>query len=88
MSAQMMDQLTAASEGLSTAKLSLFSGHDTTMLPFLRILQQDICTWPPFVASIVFELWRKPQDGASLVRVLYNGKPLQRDVAGLPIATS
>ena len=79
---QITDQLSAAREGNPGPKLRLFSGHDTTILPFLRILQQDFSTWPPFVANIVFELWQKQDGGEAVVRALYNGQPIIVDGSG------
>ena len=74
-STQVVDQITDAAEGRPGPRLRLYSGHDTTILPFLRMLQVDFDTWPPFTANIVLELW-KLRSGQAAMRVLYNGRHL------------
>lgn len=70
-------------------KLSVFSGHDTVIAPVLAALgvyTEELCVWPPYASSIVFELWQDSKGAApaapsessykkiSFVRVIYNGK--------------
>lgn len=73
---QLADQMIAAAAGQQTPKIRLFSGHDTTVLPFLRILQHDIATWPPYVANVTFQLWQDRSHSQHIVKALYNGKAL------------
>ncbi|KAI8097301.1 histidine phosphatase superfamily [Halteromyces radiatus] len=40
-------------------KLSIYSGHDTTIAPILIILGGYDNRWPPFGSSIIFELFKK-----------------------------
>jgi len=72
-------------------KAFLYSGHDSTITPLLAAMGRPETEWPPFTASLVFELWgahtqggmRMPLRGAGstylrvpVVRVLYNRVPL------------
>jgi len=65
------------------AALSLFSGHDTTVLPLLTALGLWDRAWPPFCAALSFELWmpKTEEEGgagagaAPLVRVLFRTAP-------------
>ena len=65
------------------AALSLFSGHDTTVLPLLTALGLWDRAWPPFCAALSFELWMPKAEGDGgagvssdpLVRVLYRTAP-------------
>ncbi len=38
-------------------KLFLYSGHDSSVTPLLAVLGQPATAWPPYTASVVFELW-------------------------------
>lgn len=60
------------------AKLALFSGHDTTVMPFLLVVggKQFVGSWPSYAALVAMELY----SGLSLpggetwgVRSIYNG---------------
>lgn len=60
----------------SEVKISLYSGHDTTLLPLLSSIGIDCSTWPPYAANVIFELYRK-NEGRKVeyfVKVLYNGQ--------------
>lgn len=39
-------------------KLFLYSGHDSSVTPLLAVLGQPATAWPPYTASVVFELWQ------------------------------
>ncbi|KAG0006896.1 hypothetical protein BGZ65_002203 [Modicella reniformis] len=57
-------------------RFSFYSGHDTTILPLLGVLDSLDMRWPPYASSILVELWRTPRD-EHYIRVLYNGVVLQ-----------
>lgn len=53
---QMTERMDAAAQGLreGDAKIVLFSGHDTTIMPIVASLVGDkIDRWPPYVANVV-----------------------------------
>jgi hypothetical protein len=43
--------------------LALYSGHDTTLMPLLSALGQEVAAWPHFAGYLVFELWEVPVAG-------------------------
>jgi len=75
-------------EKYSDMKLSIFSGHDTVIAPVLAglgVYTNELCVWPPYASSIIFELWQDTKSPKttevsykmiSFVRVLYNGKDI------------
>ena len=60
--------------------MSLYSGHDTTLIPLLRLLGINPNNeWPPFASSVQIELYRKnvtadDVTGTYVVRVIYNDR--------------
>ncbi|WIA35594.1 hypothetical protein OEZ86_004015 [Tetradesmus obliquus] len=46
-----------SSSSSSHAKLMMFSGHDSTIMPLLTALGCDLQRWPPYISNLVFELW-------------------------------
>lgn len=73
----------AAAADPSVPRLSLTSGHDTTILPLLTSLNLWDGFWPPFTAAVSFELWMPRASAAAggrsssetrppIVRVLYS----------------
>eukprot|EP00917_Polyrhabdina_sp_WS-2016_P012960 GHVP01028482.1.p1 GENE.GHVP01028482.1~~GHVP01028482.1.p1 ORF type:complete len:272 (+),score=33.62 GHVP01028482.1:122-817(+) len=61
------------SELKNNTKFSLFSAHDTSLFILLIGLDSDILEWPGYNSNIIFETWEK-EDGAILVRMIFNGK--------------
>ncbi|KAG0377167.1 Acid phosphatase-like protein 2 [Mortierella sp. AD032] len=55
------------------AVFSLYSGHDTTLVPLLGVLDSLDMRWPPYMSNILFELWETPSS-ESYIRVIYNNK--------------
>lgn len=43
------------------AKLVVYSGHDTTLIPVLKALSLWDGTWPTFAAEMRLELWKMPE---------------------------
>ncbi|KAG0197241.1 hypothetical protein BGX28_009254 [Mortierella sp. GBA30] len=66
--------LTAMGNG--KVRLHFYSGHDTTVMPLLGMLNARDLRWPPYASNILIELW-KTQKGEHFVRVLYNHKVLE-----------
>ena len=61
-------------EGKSAVKMYLYSGHDTTLLPLLHVLDVFDGKWPPFAANITLELYENEKKEA-FVQTLYEGEP-------------
>lgn len=66
-------------EGKKSRKIRIYSGHDTTIIPLLNVLQiynqvasNSDTTWPPFASNVIFELYRDVITQQRYVRVVYN----------------
>ena len=55
--------------GNTTARVSIVSAHDTTLIPILSACRAWDGVWPGFCSWIAFELWSD-----DLVRLVFNGK--------------
>lgn len=74
----------AACDSTSTPKLSLWCGHDTTLMPLMIMLGNRCQRWPPYASSVVLELWEDTSESAAslpleerhYVRALFNGQEL------------
>lgn len=66
--------------------LSLFSAHDTTILPILATLGENVWdgqTWAPYASLIVIEVHKVGDDGDDRAfRLIYNGQVLTDRVDG------
>lgn len=65
----------------STNKLTVYSGHDQTLLPILTSLGIFDFEWLPYASRLVFELYRslykpvqKIANGTYVLKIVYNGK--------------
>lgn len=47
------DAGSAADGGAGMPRVWLWSGHDTTIIPVLLMLGQDVTRWPPYTSSVV-----------------------------------
>merc|ERR1712065_12766 len=59
-----------------TLKFYLYSGHDTTVMPFLDVMGVWDGVWAPYASLISIELYNDTDTSETLVRVVYNGKPM------------
>ena len=75
-----VQRMRQCAEGESKHQMYMYSGHDTTVMPLLATLGQDVSTWPPYVSNVIFELWEsQTTDGKKqdYVKVLVNGKEVE-----------
>ena len=70
-----VQRMRQCADGESKHQMYMYSGHDTTIMPLLATLGQDITTWPPYVSNVIFEMWESLKDGKKqeYVKVLVNG---------------
>ena len=61
---------------------SLFSGHDTTLLPMLLALNQTNFLWPPYAATLFFDVDHTPTGAPSAVEMVYLDEPLRIPACG------
>ncbi|KAF9901965.1 Acid phosphatase-like protein 2 [Linnemannia zychae] len=55
------------------AMFSLYSGHDTMLMPLLGVLDSLDMRWPPYLSNLLIELWETPST-ESYIRVIYNSR--------------
>lgn len=75
-----VQRMRQCADGQFKHQMYMYSGHDTTIMPLLATLGQDVTTWPPYVSNVVFELWESAtSDGKKqqYVKVLVNGKEVE-----------
>jgi hypothetical protein len=74
-----------AAKGDDYDKFVLLSGHDTTVIPLLAALLPPtyVIDWAPYASYVTFELYEGKSDSDFWARVVYNAKPLTRDIVGL-----
>lgn len=69
-----LDNIKDTVSGKSKVKMHMYSGHDTTIMPILAMLNLEVNEWPPFGADIIFELY-EDADKKHYITVRYLGKP-------------
>lgn len=57
-------------------KLTMWSGHDTTLVPLLVAFQQWTGVWAHYASQIQFEVYQNTSSGKFAMRVNYNGESL------------
>lgn len=75
-----VQRMRQCADGQPKHQMYMYSGHDTTIMPLLATLGQDVSTWPAYVSNVVFELWEsQTPDGKKqdYVKVLVNGKEVE-----------
>lgn len=58
--------------------ISLYSAHDTTVISLLLVFGIFDDKWPPFLASIIIEVYRS-EDNERCIRILYNRCSIKLD---------
>ena len=85
--------ITIESSPTKKTKLSIFSGHDTTLMPLLIALDENLweddTDWPPYASMIVLEVHEMLDTNALFpsqfaFRLLYNGKVLTHQISDCP----
>ncbi|KAL7719097.1 Lysophosphatidic acid phosphatase type 6 [Entamoeba marina] len=61
--------------GTSSHVYEHYTGHDSTLIPFLSLIGQDVFIWPPYASHIDIEHYMKGNE--KYVRVVYNNGVLQ-----------
>eukprot|EP00283_Hemiselmis_rufescens_P018081 CAMPEP_0173439458 /NCGR_PEP_ID=MMETSP1357-20121228/20992_1 /TAXON_ID=77926 /ORGANISM="Hemiselmis rufescens, Strain PCC563" /LENGTH=455 /DNA_ID=CAMNT_0014404833 /DNA_START=56 /DNA_END=1423 /DNA_ORIENTATION=- len=67
----------AVSGGRGGAKMRVFSGHDSTLMPLLVALGAYDDKWPPYASYVALELLYDERGDRHLVRGIYNGQPVK-----------
>ena len=57
-------------------KLTLWSGHDTTLVPLLVAFNQWNGVWAQYASQMQFEIYQSRSQGTYSIRIAYNGKNL------------
>jgi len=88
---ELADELAAFALNGSRTRLSVYSGHDSTIIALLAVLGAFQGEWPPVASTVVVETWRvggsgrlhwssralgRVGEGGEMVRVLFNGEVL------------
>jgi hypothetical protein len=60
----------------SSAKMLIYSGHDSTLVPILCLLGLYEDEWPPYASFLTLE-FLEGEDGATTVRAIYNDKDMK-----------
>lgn len=75
---EMVARMDSAITSNVTDTLTLWSGHDTSVIPMLNALGLWRGAWAPYAAQLVFEIW-EDANGAFYIRIIYNGEVLSGD---------
>ena len=71
------DSITTDTSCRNPAKMMLFSGHDSTLVPVLCALGIYDNTWPPYASYLALEIAESNVDSTQLfVRAIYNDKEM------------
>lgn len=88
---ELANEAADVANGKSLQKLSLYSGHDSTIIALLAVLGAFQGEWPPVASTVVVETWKvgdglgrphwssralKAGEDGDMVRVLFNGEVL------------
>ena len=75
---QIQEDLEKAATQKNTLRFKLYSGHDTTILPLMRLLGRPLDVPPPYASHMQIELYRVGED--HIVRLRYNGNAVELPV--------
>lgn len=56
----LIDEAARQAPGAEGPRMWLWSGHDTTIIPVLLMLGQDVARWPPYTSSVVWPRHQLP----------------------------
>ncbi|KAG0293998.1 Acid phosphatase-like protein 2 [Linnemannia gamsii] len=81
----------ARKEGGEGVVFSLYSGHDTMLMPLLAVLESLDLRWPPYASNILIEQWETPSS-EKYIRVIYNNRIVRTksnwcDLSWCPVQT-
>eukprot|EP00698_Gefionella_okellyi_P003075 TRINITY_DN12890_c0_g1_i1.p1 TRINITY_DN12890_c0_g1~~TRINITY_DN12890_c0_g1_i1.p1 ORF type:complete len:418 (+),score=68.17 TRINITY_DN12890_c0_g1_i1:25-1278(+) len=82
---EIRDNFAAAIQKVPGPRYRLYSGHDSSVTPFLNALRVNDNQWPPYASHVVMELWQSASNGAYAVRITYNGVVLQLPGCSSPL---
>jgi len=70
--AEVFDDMVNAMDDDDAPQLSVYAGHDSTLVPILCALGVYDDQWPPYASNVALELAQDKRSGDFWVRVLYN----------------
>ncbi|GJD07064.1 Lysophosphatidic acid phosphatase type 6 [Galdieria sulphuraria] len=70
---ELLEHMKESVQGKQSYRCLLYSGHDTSLVPLLCMLQIYNDEWPPFGSFLAFELYRNSK-GEHYVGIYYNGQ--------------
>jgi lysophosphatidic acid phosphatase type 6 len=73
---EMLADLDASVMGARAAKMLVYSGHDSTMVPMLCALGISSGEWPPYASHLEVEVARRKADGALFARAIFNNEEM------------
>eukprot|EP01112_Ceratiomyxa_fruticulosa_P000149 TRINITY_DN1016_c0_g1_i1.p1 TRINITY_DN1016_c0_g1~~TRINITY_DN1016_c0_g1_i1.p1 ORF type:complete len:424 (+),score=67.74 TRINITY_DN1016_c0_g1_i1:307-1578(+) len=74
---ELLSRMENVISGLKEPKYLLYSGHDSTIAPFLAGMGLYNGTWPPYASHVEVELWSDSAKSNWYVQVKPNGQPLE-----------
>ena len=68
-----------AAAGQAKQRLSIYSGHDSTLISLLAVMGAYKGQWPPVASTVVLESWWNGESAATgksgaFIRVIFNGE--------------
>lgn len=70
----LLNRLKKAVKKGENGNVYVYGTHDTTIMPILGVFKVDFKNeWPPYASMMVFELFKKIDDGKMYVQTSYNG---------------
>ncbi|CAH1796538.1 unnamed protein product [Owenia fusiformis] len=73
-------RMQAIAEGKSKIRFSLYSGHDSSLMPLIHALRISSGEWPGLASRAIFEHYSSKSTEKQYVRFVYNGKDRTRDL--------
>lgn len=70
---EIVNRLLSLTRKTERTKMVLYSGHDLTLTPLLKVLGIFDGKWPPYASRLALETWRN-SDNQFFLRTVYNGE--------------